>query len=58
MDVLMGVHVPSNVPMEYTPFKGMEFEADGMTSGRRINKYRISITSTEYIKCCRLQRQN
>ena len=28
MDVLMGVHVSSNVPMEFTPFKGMEFEAD------------------------------
>ena len=28
MDVLMGVHAPSNVPMEFTPFKGMEFEAD------------------------------
>ena len=24
----MGIHVPSNVPMESTPFKGMEFEAD------------------------------
>ena len=28
MDVLMGVHVFSDVPMEFTPFKGMEFEAD------------------------------
>ena len=24
----MGIHVPSNVPMESTPFKEMEFEAD------------------------------
>ena len=24
----MGIHVPSNVPMESTPFKGMEFEAE------------------------------
>ena len=24
----MGIHVPSNVPMESTPFKRMEFEAD------------------------------
>ena len=24
----MGIHVPSNVPMESTPFKGMEFETD------------------------------
>ena len=24
----MGIHVPSNVPMESTPFKGMEFEVD------------------------------
>ena len=24
----MGIHVPSNVPMESTPFKGMKFEAD------------------------------
>ena len=24
----MGIHVPSNIPMESTPFKGMEFEAD------------------------------
>ena len=28
MDVLMGIYVPSNVPMESTPFKGMEFEAN------------------------------
>ena len=28
MDALMEVHVPSNVPMKYTPFKGMEFKAD------------------------------
>ena len=31
MDVLMKVHVPSNVPMEFIPFKGMEFEADGIS---------------------------
>ena len=24
----MGIHVPSNVPMESTPFKGIEFEMD------------------------------
>ena len=24
----MGIHVPSNVPMKSTPFKGMRFEAD------------------------------
>ena len=24
----MGIHVPSNMPMKSTPFKGMEFEAD------------------------------
>ena len=24
----MGIHIPSNVPMESTPFKGMEFETD------------------------------
>ena len=30
MDVLMGVHVSSNVTMEFTPFKGMEFEANGI----------------------------
>ena len=24
----MGIHVPSNVPMESTPFKGMESEVD------------------------------
>ena len=24
----MGIHVPSNVPMESTPFKGIEFEVD------------------------------
>ena len=27
MDVLMRIHFPSNVPIESTPFKGMEFEA-------------------------------
>ena len=27
----MGIHVPSNVPMESTPFKRMEFEADEIT---------------------------
>ncbi|KAL0013275.1 hypothetical protein SO802_000344 [Lithocarpus litseifolius] len=26
--IMMGIHVPSNVPMESTPFNGMEFEAD------------------------------
>ena len=25
---MMGIHVPSNVPMASTPFKGMEFEAE------------------------------
>ena len=25
---MLKIHVPSNVPMESTPFKGMEFEAD------------------------------
>ena len=29
----MGIHVPSNVPMESTPFKGMEFEADEIAYG-------------------------
>ena len=29
----MGIHVPSNVPMESTPFKGMEFEADEIACG-------------------------
>ena len=23
-----GIHVPSNIPMESTPFNGMEFESD------------------------------
>ena len=27
----MGIHVPSNVPMESTPFKGMGFEANEIT---------------------------
>ena len=26
--IMMGIHVPSNVPMESTSFKGMEFEAN------------------------------
>ncbi|XP_075655108.1 putative hexokinase-like 2 protein [Castanea sativa] len=26
--IMMRIHVPSNVPMQSTPFKGMEFEAD------------------------------
>ncbi|KAL0006426.1 hypothetical protein SO802_013987 [Lithocarpus litseifolius] len=26
--IMMGIHVPFNVPMESTPFNGMEFEAD------------------------------
>ena len=41
MDVLMGIHVPSNVPMEYTPFKGMEFEAD-----------EIAYCKVEFIQSC------
>ena len=28
LGIMMGIHVPSNVTIESTPFKGMEFEAD------------------------------
>ena len=54
----MGIHVPSNMPMESTPFKGMKFEADeiaydfyneyGRNAGFSIRK--------EYVnKCKRLE---
>ena len=28
LGIMIGIHVPSNVLMESTPFKGMKFEAD------------------------------
>ncbi|KAK9988076.1 hypothetical protein SO802_028315 [Lithocarpus litseifolius] len=37
---------------------GVGFYKFCITSGRLISKCCISITSREYIKCCRLQRQN
>ena len=35
----MGIHVPSNVPMESTPFKGMEFEADEIAYGFCVGQF-------------------
>ena len=54
----MGIHVPSNVPMESIPFKGMEFEADEITYdfyneyGRKTG---FSIRKEYVNKCKRLE---
>ncbi|XP_030974505.1 uncharacterized protein LOC115994472 [Quercus lobata] len=49
-DVLMGIYVPSNVPMESTPFKGMEFEANEIAYAF-YNEYGIKAERAEvYVK--------
>ena len=58
MDVLMGVHVPSNVPMEFTPFKGMEFEANRIAYDF-YNEYGRNVgfsTRKEYLNKCKKTR--
>ena len=54
----MGIHVPSNVPMESTPFKGMEFETDE-TAYDFYNEYGkkagFSIRKEYVNKCKRLE---
>ena len=53
--IMMGIHVPSNIPMESTPFKGMEFEANEIAYdfyneyGRKIG---FSIRK-EYVNKCK-----
>nr|XP_023929565.1 protein FAR1-RELATED SEQUENCE 5-like [Quercus suber] len=51
----MGIHVPSNVPMESTPFKGMEFEADEIAYGfyNEYGKKAGFSTRKEYINKCK-----